>query len=353
MHILNVSTKQPSYIYSQEELTEALARVWQLNAGDSTYALLKKFARSSGVSQRAMSMSLDDYTSKASFTDRSEVYLDVGYKLASEAVAEICRVSEMDLQEVDAIFFTTVTGVSVPSIDALLANRMPFQKHVKRVPMFGLGCVAGAAGTARVFDYLKAWPTHSALLVSLELCSLTFQMGDRSVSNMVGVNLFGDGAAALLAVGYGHRLSSKSRAKVLGSRSTFYPGTESLMGWDVGSHGFRLQLEANVPDLVRKYFRQDVDDFLESENLSRSAIKHWIAHPGGPKILNALRDVLELSDEDVALARQGLATRGNMSSASVLYTLKDVLDAGLTGHALMTAMGPGFCSEKVLLGGVA
>jgi alkylresorcinol/alkylpyrone synthase len=252
---------------------------------------------------------------------------------------------------VDIIFTTTVTGIATPSLDARLCNRLGFRSDIKRVPMFGLGCVAGAAGISRLHDYLEAHPGQVGLLLSVELCSLTIQRTDASIANLIATGLFGDGAAAVLAVG------AKRDAQIAGptvrqTRSRLYPDTERVMGWDITDTGMQIVLAASVPALVSKHIRSDVDGFLDSQGLSRADIRSWVCHPGGPRVLEAMQDALQIDAEDLGLTWESLDSVGNLSSASVLFVLRDTIakrppPAGSPG--LMLAMGPGFCSELVLL----
>ena len=248
---------------------------------------------------------------------------------------------------------TTVTGVAAPSLDARLVQPLGLRTDVKRVPMFGLGCVAGAAGVARVHDYLLGHPDGVAVLLAVELCSLTVQRDDPSIANLIASGLFGDGAAAVVMVG-------ERRAEAMGltgphvvtSRSRFYDDTERVMGWDVGSSGLRIVLAASVADVVRGHLGSDVKGFLADQGLDVADVEHWVAHPGGPKVVDAVVETLGLPTEALDPTRESLAAVGNLSSASVLHVLADVLrdhPAGSGVPAVMLAMGPGFCSEMVLL----
>ena len=160
------------------------------------------------------------------------------------AIREALDRAGLEPTDVDAIYFTTVTGVATPSIDARLFNRLGFRSDVRRVPMFGLGCVAGAAGIARLNDYLRAWPDQVAVLLSVELCSLTLQQQDFSIANLVSSGLFGDGAAAVVVAGAERELPALERPgpKVKATRSIFYPDSERVMGWDISESGFQVVL---------------------------------------------------------------------------------------------------------------
>jgi alkylresorcinol/alkylpyrone synthase len=250
--------------------------------------------------------------------------------------------------------FTTVTGVASPSIDALLINRIGLPKNIRRTPIFGLGCVAGAAGIARASDYVRAYPTQAAALVSVELCSLTLQREDLSVANLISSGLFADGAAAVIVTGPEFESAGPeiSGPTILATRSVFYPSTEEMMGWNISEKGFRIILSTEVPTLIRENLGRDVDAFLADNGHQRSDLKSFVLHTGGPKVLDASADALGLHNGQLDASWDCLRKVGNLSSASVLVVLEDVMknrrpEPGTLG--LLAAMGPGFCSELLLL----
>ena len=224
---------------------------------------------------------------------------------------------------------------------------------MRRTPIFGLGCVGGAAGIARASDYLRAFPDRVAVLLSVELCSLTLQRDDFSIPNIIASGLFGDGAAAVVLTGGARTPRATGAApRVVATGSVFYPDTERVMGWDIVDTGFKVVLSAKVPEVVREHVRGDVDAFLAAHGLARSDIRHWIAHTGGPKVLEAFEAALELPAGALARSWQSLRETGNLSSASVLFVLGELLDSGEARPGdlgLLMAMGPGFCAELVLL----
>ena len=246
---------------------------------------------------------------------------------------------------------TTVTGVAVPPLDARIAGRLGLRPDVRRVPIFGLGCVAGAAGVARMNDYLRGAPDGVAVLLSVELCSLG-QKTNPSMATLVGSALFGDGAAAVVAVG--ERRAEQIDAAgpdVLDSRSHLYPDSLRTMGWDIGAGGFQLVLAPDLPTIVERYLGDDVTEFLATHGLSIADVGAWVSHPGGPKIIDAINATLGLPDDALELTWRSLSEVGNLSSASVLHVLRDTIakrpPKGSPG--MLMAMGPGFCSELVLL----
>jgi alkylresorcinol/alkylpyrone synthase len=247
---------------------------------------------------------------------------------------------------------TTVTGLAVPSLEARIATRLGLRPDVRRVPMFGLGCVAGAAGVGRLNDYLRGAPDDVAVLLSVELCSLTYPAARPSIATLVGTALFGDGAAAVVAVG--ERRADKIGAAgpdVLGSRSHLYPDSQDTMGWNISSAGFGLILSPDVSSVVERYLADDVTNFLAAHGLDISDVGAWVGHPGGPKVIDTIVESLGLPDDALELTWRSLGEVGNLSSSSVLHVLRDTIakrpPSGSPG--IMLAMGPGFCSELVML----
>ncbi|MBD3853686.1 MAG: type III polyketide synthase [Acidobacteria bacterium] len=346
VRIAAVGSALPDHFYDQETLLAAFREQW----AERYYNLgrLEKLHRNVLVGGRHLALPLEEYPKIETWGEANDHWIRVAEELGGKAVLTALDRAGLGVGEVDAFYFTTVTGIATPSIDARLMNRLSLPSRVKRVPIFGLGCLAGAAGVARAADYLVGHPSEVAVLLSVELCSLTLQRDDLSVENLIGSGLFGDGAAAAVLVGE-ERPSQGPR--VVASRSSFYPDTERVMGWDVSERGFKIVLSAEVPEMVRRFLRRDVDAFLSEHGLATDDIVAWISHPGGPRVLEAMQEALELPDDALEGAWQTLREVGNLSSTSVLLVLEGALGSppppGSWG--LMSAMGPGFCSELVLL----
>jgi alkylresorcinol/alkylpyrone synthase len=258
----------------------------------------------------------------------------------------------LSTSDVDALIFVTVTGVATPSIDARLMNRLDLPARVKRMPIFGLGCVAGAAGISRAADYVRGFPDQVAVLLSVELCSLTLQPEDLSIPNLIASGLFGDGAAAVVVTGEDRPVNGASGPRIVDTRSVFYKDSERVMGWDISETGFKIVLSADVPVVAREKLRPDVDAFLAEHGLTPADISSWVCHPGGPKVLEAMQEALELPEGALDVTWRSLREVGNLSSTSVLLVLEETLAnhrPAPGSWGMVIAMGPGFCSELVLL----
>jgi alkylresorcinol/alkylpyrone synthase len=296
---------------------------------------------------------LEHYRRITDFRHANDAFLASATDLGEQAVKEALAHVGLLPTDVDVLMTVSVTGIGAPSIDARLVSRLGLRDDVRRIPVFGLGCVAGAAGVARLHDVLRGEPDGVAVLLAAETCSLTVQSNDDSTANLVASALFGDGVAAVVLVGADRagRLGL-SGPDVIDTRSRLYPDTERVMGWDIGGSGFRIVLAASVADIVEAHLGDDVRGFLDTHGLSLADVRRWIAHPGGPKVLEATARALDLRDGELSVTWQSLAEVGNLSSASVLHVLSRTMkksppDPGSAG--VLFAMGPGFCSELVLL----
>ncbi len=332
--------------YNQEEVARELT--------EFTDPRFRRFAQTTGVDRRSLALPLSRYPRLSGFTEANNAYLEVAVDLGAQAIRAALAAAHVEPHDVDAIVMVSSTGIAVPTIDARLMSRIGLRADIKRVPLFGLGCVAGAAGMARVHDYLRGYPGDVAVLASVELCSLTLQRDDTSIPALIGVSLFGDGAAAVVAAGDDRITSAPNESRcprVLATRSRVIPETVDVMGWNVSSSGFELVMSRDVPKMADEYLRGEVDGFLTDHGLSIADISTWICHPGGPKVLDSIENAIGLPPEALAHSRNSMRENGNISSASVLDVLRrTVAEPPPEGaFAVMLAMGPGFSFELLLL----
>jgi alkylresorcinol/alkylpyrone synthase len=347
MHILATATAYPQYYYSQRQVLDAILAYW--NPDEKTRYVVERLHQHTAVDGRYFARPLADYLSLDTWGKCNNVFIETAVDLGERAIGCALQLAGLRPDQLGAIFFVSVTGVASPSVDARLVNRMGLAPNIRRNPIFGLGCVAGAAGLSRAADYVRAYPDQVAVLLSVELCSLTFQRQDRSVANLISSGLFGDGAAAVLVAGAN---VPRSGPRIVASDRVFYPDTEDVMGWDISEHGFRIVLSPDVPKVVIENLGPNVDAFLATQGLARADIGSWIMHTGGPKVLEATQESLGLPRQALEVSWDMLRRVGNLSSGSVLVVLDEIMKHRRPApgtRSILAAMGPGFCAEMLLL----
>jgi alkylresorcinol/alkylpyrone synthase len=359
--LVAVGTALPDRSHTQSEITDVIAPL--LTDDPVRTALARRLHAHAGVDTRHLALPLGDYAGLRTFGASNDAFLAAATDLAEVAARRALHDAGVAARDVDHVVVTSVTGVGAPSVDVLLASRLGLRADVRRTPSFGWGCAGGATGLARTDDLLRGRPRDVALLVAVELCSLTLQHGDDSTANLAASGLFGDGAAAVVVVGDEHPLARRSHgarapaaarrtARVVESRSTLHPGTEDELGWHVGDTGFEVVLSARLPELVGAHLLGDVKALLVEHDLTPDQVPTWVVHAGGPRILDAVRDALGLDEAHLRHSRDSLRRTGNLSSASVLHVLAATLETSTAppgSPAVLMAFGPGVSTELVLL----
>lgn len=342
-----VHTAFPDNKVSQENIKDVIVSLWP-----DKKELLEQFFVSSGVKNRHLTLPLSEYKENSDFGKRNITWQNEALSLQTKNINSLLTSTQIKPDDIKLISSVNTTGLCVPSIEALLLNKLPLEHTVKRLPIFGLGCLGGLAGINRVSDYLKGHPTEAALLLVTELCSLTFQLRDNNVSNLVGTALFGDGAGAILILGDEHPLGSKSHFEIIHSGSLFYPNTERMMGWDMVENGFQIVLSPELPDLVKKNVGKNVSHFLRQFGYEKEDVDFYVAHPGGPRVLEAMTETLGINLTDVIHSWESLAEVGNVSAVSVVNVLERTIqrtDLKKGAIGVMLAMGPAFSLEMALV----
>lgn len=347
-YLHSVQCALPPHYYDQETLIDAFRRHW----GNKffNFSRIEDFHRHVLVQGRHLALPLEAYLQE-DFEFRNNAWIRISLELLQEATSRLLEAAQLPPREISLIASTSSSGIAVPSLEARLMNVLPFSPDTKRLPLFGLGCMAGVAGLNRVADYLRGYPREAALFLSSELCSLTLQLNDLGVANLISTGLFGDGAAAVLLVGDEHPLAPQAPLRFEDSLSRFFPNTEQVMGWEVGASGFRVVLDSQVPQVVLDHYPTMLEELLHNHDLQSQDIRFYLAHPGGPKVLAAMEQALALKPGKLKLSWETLKTHGNMSSVSVLFVvhefLKDLPPCGSWG--ILAAMGPAFSAELTLV----
>lgn len=357
-YIVSVGTATPPYAVEQEQVERFVKDLFQ-SSFRNIDRLLPVF-KNANIQKRYFAAPLSWFSKDHSFQEKNDLFIQNALEL-SKAAVEKCLLHSpflkrsLEIHDIEAIFFITSTGIATPSIEARLMNVLPFSKHTKRIPIWGLGCAGGAAGISRAFEYCQAFPKANVLVISVELCSLTFQRNDRSKSNLIGTSLFADGVACCLICGKDSPALKESKLnklpKILASQSTLLEQTEEVMGWDVRNDGLYVIFSKDIPALILRYFSTFVETLLAQHGVTLDQIRHFIAHPGGRKVLEAYSEALHVPQEKFEVARTVLQNYGNMSSATIFFVLLKYLQKEIRTNdfGMITALGPGFSSEIVLL----
>lgn len=336
----------PPYRYDQDEILRALP-LW-LAEDERLLALARRVFAHAAVQTRYGCRDLFDLVNKLSLTEANRLYQEQARRLGEQVARHCLEEASTPPEAVNLIISTSCTGFMIPSLDAYLANALGFSPHVKRLPITELGCAAGAVALARTFEYLRAFPEHTVLVLAVELPSLTFQVRDVSPANIVSSALFGDGAAAVLLTGE----AKKGSPRILATESTLFPHTTDLMGFDLQDSGLHIVLSAEIPAVVYTEAPRLVETFLARHGFTTTDITHFLLHPGGRRVVEGLALSLNLPEDRTAVSRQILRDYGNLSSASVLFILEQFLRREKTqsgDRGLLLAFGPGFSAEMLLL----
>lgn len=353
--IASVGTYTPPYPLAQSNIEQLTKELFQ-HKMPRLERLLKVFENGE-IETRNFCVPPDWYREDHTFEERNELYIQLATTYSVEVI-ERCLTNRAFLQndisteDIDAILFVSSTGISTPSIDARVMNRLPFSDQIVRIPIWGLGCAGGAAGISRANDYCKAYPNAKVLVVCVELCSLTFQKDDYTKSNLVGTSLFADGAACVLVCGDCVELEQHmTTPHILGCGSKWMPNSENVMGWNVKNSGLHVVFSKSIPSIISNWLGPFIHEFLSTYKILPEQIDNFVAHPGGKKVLNAYEEALQLTKNHTTVSREILKAHGNMSSPTVLYVLEQFMlkknESNTFG--LLVALGPGFSGEAVLL----
>jgi len=340
-----LATAVPDHLMRQADALPAAARFFSRQAVEMSPQRLARIFGNTAIDTRNTCQPLEWYLHPHDFAERNGLYLHHASELLQRAAEAAIGDAGLTAGEIDMIVTVSSTGIATPSLDALLLQRMPFRQDVQRLPIFGLGCAGGVQGLSRAAALAQGQPGVKVLLLVVELCSLTLRHGDRSKSNIIATALFGDGAAGAVISTHG------SGPAVTAWGEHTWPDTLDVMGWDAGNDGLRVIFSRDIPTIIEQDFRAALDGFLDRHGLDREQIDHFVAHPGGAKVLDALEVVFGLAPGGLAVPREVMRRHGNMSAVTVLFVLQDLRAAGLAPQQrlLLTSMGPGFTAAFALM----
>jgi alkylresorcinol/alkylpyrone synthase len=336
--LLALATAEPPNEIIQDEIAERAARFFSSNEGG--YQWLLPIYKNAEIRRRHSVVPLDWFLQPHSFSERNNLFLEQATSILTELASKTLSQANLRPQDIDTIVTVSSSGVATPSLETRVMQRLPFRPETERVPLFGLGCAGGVLGLSRAASMARAAPQSRVLFLDIELSTLTFRRDDRGRANLVATALFGDGAAG--AVLTCRDDAPKDAPRIVASGEHTWPQTLDIMGWDVADDGLQVVFSRDIPTLVRDELRKVVDTFLRKHRLSLRDIDQYTCHPGGAKVLDALEAVFELPNRALTYSRSVLREHGNMSSATVLFILREALDAGAKGRYLLTTMGPGF-----------
>lgn len=344
--ILSAATSVPEHRYGQDEIRETCRALFGPLFVRAGRAGIFDHA---GVATRHFVEPTSYYLQPRTFEQKNKDYFKHARRLSETAIREALAKAGLDFKDVDHVVSVTTTGLMTPSLEAHLAQELPFRPDLKRSPLFGAGCAGGAVSLARAADYLEGHPKETVLVLSVELCSLTFLPQERTMTQLVAAALFGDGASAAVLAGDKH--PAKAGVRVLDSRSLLLPDSLDVMGWDFSDAGMKLILSPRAPDLIERHFREAAESFLERSRLTLADMGAYLLHPGSGKILDAAERALGIGAEQTRASRAFLSRYGNLSSSCLLFILRDALeeDHEPGSYGLMAAFGPGFACELLLL----
>lgn len=343
IQICGIASAVPEYCFDQAVMRDfVLATAPEFRSHETLF-------RNTGVNTRFSCVPVDWHLRAQGWSSRAAVFQTAAVELL-EAVSRQCvDQAGIALSEVEAIVTVSTTGLAVPSLDAILANRLDLSATVERLPIFGLGCAGGVSGLARSARLAHSLPTGNVLLLVVELCTINCRTSDRTIQNFVSTALFGDGAAAVLLRRRSGRDSAQPLARVVATGEHMWRQTEGMMGWSIEDDGFGVVLSPDIPRCARHELRPALDGFLARNGLALDDLDGVILHPGGRKVLEAVEAALELPHQALKHAWDVLAEYGNMSSPTALFVLERTLSDGATGRHLLVALGPGFTVSFCLL----
>lgn len=344
--ISNIVTKVPEYNFTQQEIFDSFGETFKNNEK------FKKIFLNSGISKRHSVLNNPSrffYESKKTTKQRNDIYFTEALNICSEAISECLKNTNTKADEIDELIIVSCTGVNIPGLDILLAKKFGMKPDLERTCILFMGCYAAFPALRKSWQYTKAKKSSKSLVVCVELCTLHFQYNS-SMESIVSSSIFADGCSVALLENSDQ--SNEVRPEIIDSYVyTAYDTTEH-MAFNLTDEGFQMNLSSYVPGILKANIQNFLSVLLKRNNLEQKDINHWLIHPGGIKILHHLQEELNLSDENISYSTKILNDYGNMSSATILFVLNELMKSKKPqkgDKAVMMAFGPGLTMESMLL----
>lgn len=340
--ILGMGLGVPRFEYTQTEIYE---RFLQPHLGSNRRARIL-FQRA-GIQRRFTAAPGEYHKCFRGTEERNLTFMQEALPLGATTVQRALDASNLAARDIDQFSVISCTGYDLPFLDLQIAGHVGMRRDLRRTCILGMGCYAAFPGFNRARDVVMANPQQRALMLSVELCSLHFQPTD-DTENVIVSALFGDGAAAAV-IGYD---DENAGPMLVDSLTRCEYNTLEHMAFHLTDHGMKMVLSAYVPEILGANVEEFVDELLTRNHLQRSDVKFWGAHPGGLKIMQHLERRLELEPDDLKYSRAVLKQYGNMSSATILFVLDEIIKSGKPhagDYAVLMAFGPGLTMESCLL----
>ena len=344
--IISVAKQLPKYSRKTSEIIPFLD-AWLVGQEERFIKKVKKIFEGAAVEKRYSIMEPTEVFSNTSFEDRNDIYIREVIDLGEKVLSKTLKKANWQPETLDYIITVSCTGIMIPSLDAYLINSLKLRQDIIRLPVTEMGCAAGISGLIYAQNFLKANPNKRAAVIAIESPTATFQLNDFSMANIVSAAIFGDGAACVLVSSYDDDLGPEILDQ---SMYHFYDNID-MMGFKLTNSGLQMVLDQEVPNTIANHFPNIIHPFLEKNNLSISDIDHLIFHPGGKKIITTVESLFNDLGKNLDVTKEILRLYGNMSSATVLYVLEQILENNPKkgDKGLMLSFGPGFSAQRILL----
>lgn len=348
--MLALHTAVPATVYTQDEITDFYIALLG-ERGAKRARALRAVMKASGVAMRHGVVDQEFYLSPKSTKQRNDRYMEEAVPLAERLIYDGLARANVDPRDITSFIVVSCTGFNTPGLDLLLAGRLGMSHQLSRTNVLGMGCYGAFPGLRRAFESVTARPDGLALVLTIELCTLHLQFDD-SIETIVSTSLFADGAAMALIGGSEHDDTLLAMPVLIDAETYCDYNTLDHMSFTVTDEGFRMYLSSYVPDVLAANVNEFAARLLDRHGLRREDIRFWGIHPGSKRIVEYLQEQLDLTDEQVCFSLDTLSNYGNMSSATVLFVLDNIIRNGAPqpgDYGVLMAFGPGLTMESLLV----